>query len=74
MTTILILLIRVVLAAMLGFAGLLGVLTGFYLACNRDFVLFGGPGAAMLLFVVAGLGLLYGSGRLFKTTLTLPAA
>jgi len=74
MAAILILLIRVLLAAMLGLGGLLALLIGIYLAFNREFVLLGGPGVVMLVFLLIGTGLLYGSGRLFRTTLTLPAA
>ncbi len=74
MATILTIVIRVLLAAMLGIVGLLALLSGIYQSLDRDFALFGGPGAVVLVFVLIGVGLLYGSGRLFKTTLSLPRA
>jgi hypothetical protein len=74
MPATLIILLRVLFAAMLGLAGLLLLSIGFYLTLERGFTLLAGPGAAMLGFVMFGLGLLYGSGRLFKSTLGRSAA
>lgn len=66
-----IIILRVLLAAGLGAVGLLMFLIGIYLPLERDFALLGGPGAVALVLVLIGLGLLYGSGRLFKNTLTI---
>ena len=74
MARIVIIFIRVFFAVVLGLLGILATLQGIYMLAFRDFVLFGGPGAAMLVGMLVGVGLMYASGRLFKTTLALPAA
>jgi len=66
MATTILVLLRVLCATLLGLFGCLVALVGLYL-------LVGGASYAMLGLVLLGLALLYGSGRLFKTTLALPA-
>jgi hypothetical protein len=68
-----VILIRVFFAVVLGVLGVLAVMQGITMLAFRDFVLFGWPGAMMVTGILVGAGLLYVSGRLFKTTLALPA-
>ena len=74
MATNLIILLRVLFTTLLSLLGLFALSIAMWMVAYRDFVLFAGPGAIMAAAVLVGVGLLYASGRLFKTTLRLPAA
>jgi hypothetical protein len=74
MERILIIILRVLFALVLGLFGTVALMQGVSMLAFRDFILFGWPGAMMLVGVLFGAGLLYGSWRLFRTTLALHRA
>ena len=68
-----IILVRVFFAVLLGLAGLLVWGQAITALAFEGFVFFGWTGAMMVLGLFAGAGLLYAAGKLFKTTLAMPA-
>jgi hypothetical protein len=68
-----IILVRVLFAMLLGLVGLFVLGQAITALAFEGFVFFGWPGAMMILGLFAGVGLLYAAGRLFKTTLAMPA-
>lgn len=67
-----VILIRVALGLMLGFAGLVALNQGLVMIAHEDFSVFGPLALAMVAGVAVGSALLFGSWRLLSTTLRLP--
>lgn len=73
MAAVVIILLRVFFAVILGMIGVFSLGQAMTALTFQDFVLFGWPGAGMLLALLIGAGAIYASWRLFKTTLVMPA-
>jgi hypothetical protein len=72
MAQTIVVLIRVVLGLMIGFAGLVSLSQGLVMVAHEEFTFLGPLALVMIAGIAIGSALLFGAWRLLSTTLRLP--